>query len=112
MGALVATRPTAVGVAVSGAAVSASDTISADILGTLGAYLIIRNGGGSSNTVAISDAGATQAGNASSGSGGAVANATNKGFYISPRAANPSTGQVTVTNSFITSVTYELYPLG
>lgn len=112
MAALTAITPTAAGTLSAGAAVSASDTISNSITGTKGAYLEIINAGGSSDTVAISDSGATDAGGSSAGSGGAVANATSKVFYISPYAFNPSTGNVTVTHTFTTSVTYKLYPLG
>lgn len=112
MAALTATQPAAAGTTWTPAAVASSDTVSAAYLGTNGAYLLIINGGGSSDTVAISDSGLTPAGNAGSSSGGAVANGTSKIFYISPRAVNPSTGVVTVTHSFTTSVTYVLLPIG
>lgn len=112
MAALTATRPTATGVAWSPAAVSASDTISASILGTLGAYLVVVNGGGSPDNVTVSDSGFTPAGNMASTSANAVANGTTEVMYISPKAVNPSTGVVTVTHSFTTSVTYVLLPLG
>jgi hypothetical protein len=112
MALLTATRPTAAGATYAGAAVAASDTIAVADLGSLGAYLIVINGGGSSDTVAISDSGSTPAGNAGTSSGGSVTNATSKVFYIHPKAANPSTGVVTVTHSFTTSVTYVLLPLG
>lgn len=112
MAALTAITPTAAGTASTGAAVAASDTISSSITGTRGAYLEIINGGGSPDTVAISDSGATDAGNSSTGSGGSVTNGTSKIFFISPYAFNPSTGNVTVTHSFTTTVTYKLYPLG
>lgn len=112
MAALTAIQPVAAGVASTGAAVSASDTIPNSITGSRGAYLEIINGGGSSDTVTISDSGATPAGNAASPAGVAVANGTSKIFYISPYAYNVSTGNVTVTHSFTTSVTYKLYPLG
>lgn len=112
MAALTATQPTATGATYSAAAVASSDTISASQLGTNGAYLVVINGGGSSDTVAISDSGTTPAGNAGTSSGGAVANGTSKVFYVSPRAVNASTGVVTVTHSFTTSVTYVLLPIG
>jgi len=41
-----------------------------------------------------------------------ITNATTKVFYISPRSVNPTTGLVTVTHSFITTVTYVLLPIG
>jgi hypothetical protein len=84
LAALATTLPLAAGTTWTPAAVSASDTITQAQLGTLGAYLVVINGGGSSDTVAISDGGLTPAGNAGTHSGGAVANATTKAFYISP----------------------------
>jgi hypothetical protein len=62
MALLTATQPTAAGVAWSPAAVSASDTISAANLGQRGAYLVVINGGGSSDTVTVTDASLTPAG--------------------------------------------------
>lgn len=112
MAALTAIVPTSAGVASTGAAVSASDTISNSFTGTRGAFLEIINGGASPDTVAISDSGATDAGGSSAGSGGSVTNGTSKIFYISPYAFNPSSGNVTVTHTFTTTVTYKLYPLG
>lgn len=112
MAALTAIQPVAAGVSSAGAAVAASDTISNSITGSRGAYLEIINGGGSSDTVTISDSGSTPAGNPATTTGVAVANGTSKIFYISPNAYNVSTGNVTVTHSFTTSVTYKLYPLG
>lgn len=112
MALLTATQPTAAGVAWTGAAVSASDTISTASLGSLGAYLVVINGGGSPDNVTVSDAGLTAAGNAATTTAVAVTNGTTKAIYISPRAANLSTGVVTVTHSFTTSVTYVLLPIG
>lgn len=112
MALLTATRGSLVGVALTDRAVSASDTIASADLGTNGAWLVVRNGGGSSDTVAISDGSASGAGNAATPSGGAVANAANGVFFISPKAVNLATLVVTVTHSFITSVTYDLFPLG
>jgi hypothetical protein len=113
MAALVATTPTVTGVADPGAAVSASDTIDQSILGGRGAYLDITNAGASSDTVTISDFGTTGAGNAlpSNTYTVTVANGTSKVVWIKPQQVNPATGLVTVAHSFITSVTYELYPL-
>jgi hypothetical protein len=111
LAALATTLPLATGTTWTPAAVSASDTITQAQLGTLGAYLVVINGGGSSDTVAITDGGLTPAGNAGTSSGGAVANATTKAFYISPRAVS-SAGLVTVTHSFTTTVNYVLLPIG
>ncbi len=112
MALLTATRPVAAGTAWSPAAVSASDTISANDLGALGAFLVVINGGGSSDNVTVSDSGTTPAGNAATTPANAVANGTTEIMYISPRAVNLATGLVTVTHSFTTSVTYVLLPLG
>lgn len=112
MALLTATRPTAAGVAYTPAAVSSSDTISSSDLGSLGAYLIVINGGGSPDTVTVSDSGLTPAGNAATAGTNVVANGVTEVMYISPRAVNPSTGDVTVAHSFTTSVTYVLLPLG
>ncbi|WP_078651922.1 hypothetical protein, partial [Streptomyces xylophagus] len=112
MAAMSPTVPTAAGVAWSPAAVSSSDTISASILGSRGAYLVVINGGGSPDNVTISDSGFTPAGNAASTSANAVANGTTEVMFISPKRVNPSTGLVTVAHSFTTSVTYVLIPVG
>lgn len=112
MGALSATTPTRTGAVTSGAAVSASDTIAASLLGTNGAFLEIINGNASSDTVAISDASTTSTGAPATAGGGSVTNGTSKVFKIYPQQADTSTGNVTVTHSVTSSVTYKLYPLG
>lgn len=112
MGALTTTQPTAAGVAYVPNAVSASDTISAAQLGQRGAYLVVINGGGSSDTVTVVDAGSTPAGNAASNLTNAVANGTSEVMFIPPQTVNPSTGVTTITHSFTTSVTYVLLPIG
>lgn len=113
MAALTAVTPLVTGVATPGAAVSASDTIDASILGGRGAYLEILNGGGSSDTVTISDFGATPAGNQLTANTYTVtvANGTNKVIFIKPSQVNPATGLVTVAHSFTTTVNYKLYPV-
>jgi hypothetical protein len=112
MAALTSIVPSAVGTLAAAAAVSSTDTISQAQLGSNGAFLLVINAGASPDTVAISDSGNTPAGNPGSSSGGTVANATNKVFYINPYAVNPTTGVVTVTHSFTTTVTYYLFPKG
>jgi hypothetical protein len=112
MAALTATRGTPTGATATAGAVSSSDTVSIAQLGQYGADLIVINGGGSPDTVAISDAGRTPAGNTGNTSGGSVANGTTKSFSISRQAADPTTGLVTITHSFTTSVTYWLVPRG
>lgn len=112
MAALTATTPARTGTAVTGNAVAASDTIAASILGSIGAFLEILNGGGSVDNMTISDSGVTPGGTPPATYAASVTNGTNKIFFISPRLADPSTGLVTITHSFTTSVTYKLYPLG
>lgn len=112
MALLTATQPTAAGVAWTPAAVSASDTISAANLGTRGAYLVVINGGASSDTVTVADPGFSPSGNAGTALTNAVANATSEVMFIPPAAVNPATGVATVTHSFTTSVTCVLLPIG
>lgn len=114
MAALSAITPTLSGATSTGAAVAASDTIAQALLGSRGAFLEIINAGGSSDTITISDNGTTQAGNSLASNavtGLSVANGASKVFFISPLQVNPSTGVVTITHSFTTSVTYKLYTL-
>jgi hypothetical protein len=112
MAALSATTPTRAGTVTSGAAVAASDTIARTLLGARGAYLEVINGNASPDTVAISDTSVSNTGAAATAGGGSVTNATSKIFFIHPQQADPSTGNVTVTHSVTSTVTYKLYPLG
>jgi hypothetical protein len=112
MGALAATTPTRAGVASTGAAVAASDTISAAQLGTLGALLEILNGNAAPDAMTISDASSTPTGAAAAANAPSVANATSKIFKILPQQVDPVTGLVTITHSVTATVTYKLYPLG
>lgn len=113
MAALTAITPVVTGVASTGTAVSASDTIDQSILGGRGAYLEVVNAGGSSDTVTIKDFGTTPAGNAlaSNQYTVAVGAGTSKVIYVKPSQVDPATGLVTVTHSFTTSVTCKLYPV-
>jgi hypothetical protein len=111
MAALSATTPARTGTASAGAAVAASDTISATILGVYGAFLEILNGNASTDSMTISDSGATPAGTAPATFAASVTNATNKVFFISPKQLDPATGLVTITHSQTTTVTYKLYPI-
>jgi len=114
MAALTATTPTRAGTVSAGAAVAASDTISAAQLGVLGALLEIINGNASPDSVTITDPGATPAGSTLSGGtyAATVTNATAKIFYVSPKQVDTVTGLVTITHSVTSTVTYKLYPLG
>jgi hypothetical protein len=111
MAALTATTPTRAGVATPGAAVAASDTIAASILGSRGALLEIINGNASTDTMSISDASTTVTGAAATALAPTLTTGTNKIFLIHPRMADPTTGLVTVTHSVTSTVTYKLYPL-
>ena len=114
MAALTAITPVNGGVASTGAAVAATDTVAQSVLGVGGAFLEIINGGGSTNTVTISDAGATPAGN-SLASGTITTTITagaSKVFRLRNEQVTPATGLITITNSFTTTVTYKLYPVG
>ena len=112
MALMTAVRPTATGTTIAGAAVTASDTISGNDLGSRGAYLIVTNGGGGSINVTVSDASLTPASNPATTAAVAVPNGTSKVFYISPAAVNYNTNLVTVTFSGTTTVTYQLLPVG
>jgi glyceraldehyde-3-phosphate dehydrogenase/erythrose-4-phosphate dehydrogenase len=112
MGALAATTPARTGTVTSGAAVAATDTISAAILGSRGAFLEIINGNASSDSMTISDASVTPSGASAASNAPSVTNATSKIFHILPQQADPTTGLVTITHSVTTTVTYKLYPLG
>jgi hypothetical protein len=86
------------------AAVSASDTIAADPSGLI---LEIVNGGASPDTVTIVDPGTTPAGSAGTSPTQVVAAGTRREFRLGPQFANTS-GIITVTHSFTTTVTYNL----
>jgi|SRR5690606_10737221 len=112
MAALTAVTPTIGGVVAAPANVASSDTISRAQLGTRGALLEIINGSGSTDTVGISDAGSTPAGNTLGSAPTATVSAgQSKVFYIRPEQC-ASNGLVTVTHSQTTSVTYKLFALG
>ena len=63
MAALTAITPVNAGVASTGAAVASTDTVAQSVMGSFGAILEILNGGGSTDTITITDAGTTGAGN-------------------------------------------------
>lgn len=113
MAALTAITPVVGGVASTGAAVSASDTIDQSILGSRGAYLEIINGNAASDTVTVKDFGTTAAGNALASNQYTVTvpNGASSIIFIKPSQVDPSTGLVTVTHSVTATVTYKLYPV-
>lgn len=111
MAALTVITPTVGGVASTGTAVSASDTIDSGSLGSQGAYIEVINAGASPDTVTISDYGSTAAGSQlpSNSFTSAVANGTSKIFWVQQSQVNPATGLVTIAHSFTTSVTCKVY---
>lgn len=91
------------------AAVSASDTISGDLVPPGGLLYRVINGGGSPDSVVVSDGGTTPAGTAPGVMAAvSVTNGTTKTILITQNNINRSTNLVTITHSFTTSVTYEL----
>lgn len=86
------------------AAVSASDTITADPSGLI---LEVINGGASPDTVTVVDPGLTPAGSSATNPSQSVAAGTRREFLLGPWFAN-SSGVITVTHSFTTTVTYNL----
>lgn len=111
MAALSATTPSHDGTTIAGAAVAASDTIAASVMGTLGCFLIIINGNASPDSMTISDSGLTPSGTAPGTYAASVTNGTSKAFFISRKQVNPATGVVTVTHSVTATVTYQLLPV-
>ncbi len=90
------------------AAVSSSDTISSGDIAN-GAILEVKNGGGGSINVTITDPGTTPAGNTGTQAAVAVAAGATRRFKPSSAFVNQSSQVVTVNYSGTTSVTYELY---
>ncbi len=113
MAALTAVIPTNTGTVTTPAAVAASDTVAQSLLGKGGAYLWINNGGGSTDNVTISDNGLTPAGNAltSNQVTDSITTLQSQVYWLRNEQVNPTTGLITITHSFITTVTYLLYPL-
>ena len=112
MAALSAITPTRTGATSAGAAVASSDTINISVMGPLGCILEIINGNASSDSMTISDASTTLTGAAAASNAPSVTNGTSKVFFISRKQADLSTGNVTVTHSVTSTVTYKLYPVG
>lgn len=109
MAALTLFNPTTTGTVVTPAAASASDTISQAQLGTAGVNLRIATAGTTSN-VSISDASLTPGGsNAATITAIAMAATQVRIVYISPQQCAPG-GNVTITSSSQTNLTYEVYP--
>jgi hypothetical protein len=86
-------------------AVNATDTISPDS----GLFLVVKNAGGSPDTVTIDDAGTTPGGsNPVDPTFSCPATTGEVWIPIFPAFVNPSTGVIQVSHSFTTSVTSAL----
>jgi len=112
MGTYALTTPARGGTVIAGAAVSTSDTIPRSVLGNRGVNLEIINGNAATNTVTISDDSTTAEGAPAASISATIAPSTNQAFKVLPQQANPTTGNVTITNSVTTTVTYKLTPRG
>ncbi|MES2211034.1 MAG: hypothetical protein V4515_12780 [Chloroflexota bacterium] len=108
MAAITPSTVTTAGLLAASAAVSASDTISGDLVPVGGLLYRVINAGGSPDSVTVSDGGTTPAGNPGTVTAVVVTNATTKTILITQNNINRSTNLVTVAHSFITSVTYEI----
>jgi hypothetical protein len=91
--------------------VAASDTFSANDIGSKGLVLLVTNGSGGSINVTVADPGRTRLGNTGTAAAQAVADTATRVFWLSPDHVDPSTGVATVTYSGTTSVTWQAYRL-
>lgn len=111
MAALTSVTPANTGTADAAGSVAASDTINVSQMGPRGCLLEIINGNASPDSMTISDAGSTPAGNSPGTIAASVTNGTSKIFKIARSQATPSTGNVTVTHSVTSTVTWKLYKI-
>ena len=110
MAALTLIQPTRAGVLSTGTAVTVSDTIARNVLGSRGVLLEVVNGNAAPDNMTISDASVTPSDAAAAALAPTVANGTSRIFKILPYMADPITGLVTVTHSVTATVTCKLYP--
>lgn len=108
MAALTLTTPARTGALVTSRAVTVSDTVARSVLGSRGVTLTIINGNAATNTVTISDDSTTADGAPAAAISVAVAPSTSQAFKIIPAQCNPTSSNVTITNSVITTVTYQM----
>lgn len=109
MAALTMIAPVSTGTVVTALTPTVSDTISISVLGDAGCNLRVQTTGTLSN-LTVSDAGTTQAGNATTATAIAMSATQIKVIYISPKRVDSVTQVVTITASSVTGMTYELYP--
>jgi len=108
MAALTSTSAAIAGTSPAPVAVAASDTIARSQFGALGVHVRVINGGGSPDTVTITDPNLTIAGSVATNPTVSVTNATTKVIFIPTSMINAS-DVATVAHSFITSVTCEVW---
>ena len=111
MATLTATVPARTGTLSPGSNVAASDVVPASALGVNGALLEILNGNAAPDAMTISDSGSSSVGTPVTNYAATVANGANRVFKLSPKQADAN-GNITITHSVFTTVTYKLYPLG
>lgn len=87
-------------------AVAASDTVVADPAGLI---LHIKNGGGSSDTVTLTDPGLTPSGSVATNPSFSVPATTGDRMYRLPSSLQNSSGIITISHSFTTSVTCAVF---
>lgn len=108
MTAITPSTVTKTGLLAAPAPVTASDTIAGDLIPPPGLIYRVINAGAGVDNVSVSDGGTTPAGNPGTVTPVAVANGTTQSILIGRANINLSTGQVTITHSQPTGVTYEL----
>lgn len=111
MALLTAVAVTGTATTVPPAAAATAMEIAASDIGTRGALLNIINGAGAPVNVTLVDPGVTRAGSTAAANPQAVANATDRWFYISRELVDPADGQAAVTLSSATTITYKLIRL-
>ena len=88
------------------AAVAASDTVQADPSGLI---LVVKNAGGSIDTVTVTDPGTTPSGSAATNPTFPVPATTGERMYKLPSSLANSSGIITISHSFTTSVTCAVF---
>lgn len=109
MAALTSTQSSLAGTAPIPVLVSASDTIAATQFGPTGVDVRVINAGGSPDTVTIVDPNITVMGSAATSPTASVTNGTTKVVFVPLSAINQSTQVATITHSFTTTVTCEVW---
>jgi len=109
MAALTSQSLTLAGVVPSPVVVAASDTIAASQFGSIGVLVRVINAGGSPDTVAIVDPNTTIVGSVATNPTVVVSNGTTKVFFVPVAMINQATQLATLTHTFITSVTCEVF---